>query len=244
MNYPSPSSPSSPVDSTHSEGKHKRDRIKSAGVAILETFYRDHQRQPTHHEALDLLARIHATPGCQNFAIDRLFVWFKRRKKPDTISNPFYPSLTPESIHHLKILCEGQDDPSTQVINTWAILLKASTEDIVSWIQDNKLFSEEHSQHPQVPTPVLTSSPEPMRPKPEPTQSPLLLYTTPNLAEAHSIQQTLIEADVNKILLDAITDTSRGQDAVPHVSPGTASDFVKLFSSYQEKMETMLKILS
>ena len=77
-----------------------------------------------------------------------------------------YPSLTPESIQHLKVLSQGHQQPNDEVMSTWAILLKANILDIRAWVMDNL---HHHSEEPlksfQMPTPHNSISPEPLAPK-------------------------------------------------------------------------------
>lgn len=91
---------------------------------------------------------------------------------PLLIFSQVYPSLTPESIQHLKVLSQGHLQPSDEVMSTWAILLKANILDIRAWVLDNSLYHSEEPPKPfQMPTPHNSISPEPLALKAE---SPLV----------------------------------------------------------------------
>jgi hypothetical protein len=76
-------------------------------------------------------------------------------------------SLTKESIHHLETLFHAQKEyPSSKLIGTWAVLLKAQPEDVVAWLEAQRSSTgpdPDQSPTHHLPTPVSTS-PEPQLP--------------------------------------------------------------------------------
>ncbi|KAK2463045.1 hypothetical protein APHAL10511_004700 [Amanita phalloides] len=214
------------------EGKQRRERIKAAGIAVLEAFYSSHKRQPDAFDAQDLLARVQAIPGCQTFDLDRLSMWFVRRRRQEKQTNIFYPTLSPESIQHLKVLSHCVEQPNEELLATWAALLKANVEDIKAWIQDNMLHNEEAPF--QMPTPHNSTSPEP---KHEPFQSPVLQHK-----ECIVLTQKIDEADIKKVLLDVISAIVKEELPSSNL-PCTALEFSTLFSPYEEKMERIINSL-
>lgn len=198
-----------------------------AGVAILEGFLSTHHRQPTLPEADQLLSQMQAIPGCETFTIERLIIWFKQKY------SSFF-SLTAETIQHLTVLTENHSDPSDDLIKTWAILLKANVDDIKTWLQYQK--EQKESVEPvQVPTPTQSTSPEPN-----------IKWETPLLVKHEQSECKVMETDITKVLLDAVTSATQRDklEAVPlNRSPKSASEFECMFASYEEKMSRILNSL-
>ncbi|KIL60473.1 hypothetical protein M378DRAFT_168076 [Amanita muscaria Koide BX008] len=191
-------------------------------------FLSTHHRQPTLPEADQLLSQLQAIPGCETFTVERLIIWFKQK-------HSFF-SLTAETIQHLTVLTENHSDPSDDLIKTWAILLKANVDDIKAWLQCQK--EQKESVEPvQVPTPTQSTSPEPnMKRGTPPSPGPLVKH--------EQSECKVMEIEVTKVLLDAVTSATQEDKAVPpHRSPKSVSEFECMFAPYEEKMSRILNSL-
>ncbi|PFH50465.1 hypothetical protein AMATHDRAFT_47883 [Amanita thiersii Skay4041] len=156
-----------------------------------------------------------------------------------------YPSLTPETIDHLKVLFQRGIDPNPDVVNTLVQLLKATHEDIVAWIQDNTLYTSPSPEVVrQMPTPGPTTSPEPVRLKSEPAHSPLLLHTSLKSKASESSQIQEIQDPVPPRHVILTIPSKIVVDDHPGVLPRSASDFINLFTPYQDKMEQVLEAIT
>lgn len=166
----------------------------------------------------------------------------------------FQASLTAESIQHLEALLEDHR-PSDKLMFTWAVLLKANLEDVKAWVLDH--HSEEPPEPFQMPTPHNSTSPEPLALKAE---SPLLQQKEVHVLNKRvalcclTVDDILLtcfkamDADMNTILLDAvleatITKTEPGPDTFGK-SPCDASEFCDMFAPYEEKMESIISLLT
>jgi hypothetical protein len=172
-------------------------------------------------------------------------------------------SLTNESIHHLETLFQAQKEyPSSKVIATWAVLLKAKHEDVVAWLETR--CSPTGLDHPpspihHLPTPVSTS-PEPQQVtsstdfesvvKSDPIYSPVVPSFFDNLPHVSHSLPALNFVMLNFLLQDEVLS----RDALIHaiaeaassprtatVKPTNAAEFNEMFNPYLERINIVIR---
>lgn len=183
---------------------------------------------------------------------------------------PAYPSLNETSIQHLRILVQGQENPSSAVINIWALLLQATPEDIRAWLGAQRRDNGHY--HP--PTPAESTSPEPPTPispentfKPEPAMlnipAPSTLANRPTLDHVSDCQEVSTPNADNSSIIQATIQTKEQDHPLPsHTKlaqailqaialtpespqplPTTSAEFNALFSPYEAKMKAIIQEL-
>ncbi|KAJ3773358.1 hypothetical protein FB446DRAFT_539189 [Lentinula raphanica] len=158
-----------------------------------------------------------------------------------------YPSIRLSAVPQLIILADTTPNPTQKLIETWAVLLKASPEDVDRWVKDRKAHEDQVAAQAQGTSSATPSgSVEPGRKSEQPDgsghedehstasavppQSQFELEWQLPSASTIPPRNRLLLAIHNKI--SSIPDDSS--------SPKTAAEFAAFFAPYQTKMESFL----
>ncbi|TFK45044.1 hypothetical protein BDQ12DRAFT_674018 [Crucibulum laeve] len=252
------SGPAGPSSTTRPVGRR-------LNILVLELFEEQRKRNPdpTLTERKALLEKVRQIPGYENYQIINLTSWFKRRllsapgrqQSENTVpptptadrnerhqtsnQNTLYPSLTPDKIQHLTILAQSTHFPSLDIITTWAILLKATPQDIVAWL-------EEHNRNlvnNQLLTPSDSTSPEPPSIfKQDPSSPAISTLITPAPSRTADLAKMPNPISISTQIVYGIADAVNHPQPTPFY-PTTAQEFNAMFAPYEAKMKSLLHIL-
>ncbi|KAG7091233.1 hypothetical protein E1B28_010284 [Marasmius oreades] len=201
----------SPSGSVAAKSK-PRTRLTKEAAKILNDVFESGLRNPGMREKQELLERIQALPGTEDYQMKSLGFWFQNKRSQwklkstqtqqattsssssTTIIRPSPRHLKPEKIPLLHTLFyKSNTDPPQELIDTWAVLLDADSTAVSAWVAAEKKLSlaSFHGyppQHPKSPS-TRSISLDPQRkiltPKSSPEPPPL---PPPPISSSHVLR--------------------------------------------------------
>ncbi|KIY66671.1 hypothetical protein CYLTODRAFT_423210 [Cylindrobasidium torrendii FP15055 ss-10] len=233
-------------------GPERGKRITPDGVSVLQNFFDSVSTNPTAAQRIKLLRKVQSLPENEDFNLEKLRDWFKRRRKAERAVF----ALSPDAESHLRSLLKETPNPSKSLIVVWAKLLRTDFDllhrYVLKW-HGSHFPSPEPSSSPEPSTlPVLTltpgkrplssatlkSTPISRAPKPDLSAQPQtsverasLKITLPSAKQAHKL--ALIQ-EIGHRLEDTFVV---GKKAPP---PLAVDSFTSLTAPYMSKMQNFL----
>lgn len=156
----------------------RRQRLSTDARKLLKDFADHVSMHPDTYQRQHLVDQVGRLPGCGHVDSKHVTTWFQRyrasarKKSTQDDDNILFSNFTSEQLDVLRPLLRNNPFPTQEMIDIWAICVKAELEEVRKWVVYHQAKAAPLRETSEQSTSVSPTAPLPHLPTPARSQSP------------------------------------------------------------------------